>query len=49
MFGHSEDLLLDGVSSRNHLAYAVRLFFENGGKRVSVSRLYSQADWGSRR
>jgi uncharacterized protein len=41
LFGDSDDLLLDGKSTTNHLAYAVRLFFENGGKRVYVSRLYS--------
>lgn len=39
-FGDGDDLLLDGVPTTNHLAYAVRLFFENGGKRVYVSRLY---------
>jgi len=40
LFGDGDDLLLDGVPTLNHLAYAVRLFFENGGKRVYVSRLY---------
>jgi hypothetical protein len=42
LFGDSDDLLLDGVSTTNHLAYAVRLFFENGGKRVYVARLYRE-------
>jgi hypothetical protein len=41
LFGDSDALLVDGVASINHLAFAVRLFFENGGKRVYVSRLYS--------
>jgi hypothetical protein len=41
LFGDSDALLVDGVSNINHLALAVRLFFENGGKRVYVSRLYS--------
>lgn len=41
LFGDSDPLLVDGVASINHLAFAVRLFFENGGKRVYVSRLYS--------
>ena len=40
LFGDSEDLLLGPSLTLNHLAYAVRLFFENGGKRVYVSRLY---------
>jgi phage tail sheath protein FI len=41
LFGDSDDLLLDGVPTLTHLAYAVRLFFENGGKRVYVSRLFT--------
>jgi phage tail sheath protein FI len=41
LFGDNDLLLLDGIPTLNHLAYAVRLFFENGGKRVYVSRLYS--------
>ncbi len=40
LFGDSDDLLLNGVPTTNHLAYAVRLFFENGGKRMYVNRLY---------
>lgn len=41
MFGDNDDLLLGGSLAPNHLAYAVRLFFENGGKRVYISRLYN--------
>ncbi|QVL53431.1 MAG: phage tail sheath subtilisin-like domain-containing protein [Cyanobium sp. M30B3] len=41
LFGDHDLLLLDGIPTLNHLAYAVRLFFENGGKRVYISRLYS--------
>lgn len=40
IFGDSDDLLLGGSLLPNHLAYAVRLFFENGGKRVYISRVY---------
>jgi len=40
LFGDSEDLLLGGTLTLNHLAYAVRLFFENGGKRVYVGRIF---------
>jgi phage tail sheath protein FI len=42
LFGDSEELLLGSSLTLNHLAYAVRLFFENGGKRVYVSRIYSR-------
>jgi phage tail sheath protein FI len=38
-FGDSSDLILNGVPTTNHLAHAVRLFFENGGKRVYVARV----------
>ena len=47
LFGDNDLLLLDGIPTLNHLAYAVRLFFENGGKRVYVSRLYSAPSAGS--
>jgi phage tail sheath protein FI len=47
LFGDSDDLLLDGTPSTNHLGYAVRLFFENGGKRVYVARLYSKPAAGA--
>jgi len=39
-FGDIKDLVLNGVPTTNHLAHAVRLFFENGGKRVYVSRIF---------
>lgn len=40
-FGDGADLLLGGVPRINHLAHAVRLFFENGGKRVYVARVFA--------
>ncbi len=40
LFGDGDDLLLGGVPTPNQLAHAVRLFFENGGKRVYVSRIF---------
>lgn len=39
-FGGIEDLNLAGVSTTNYLAHAVRSFFENGGKRVYVARVF---------
>jgi phage tail sheath protein FI len=39
-FGGIEDLVLAGVSTTNYLAHAVRSFFENGGKRVYVARVF---------
>lgn len=41
LFGDGDDLLLGGVPTTNQLAHAVRLFFENGGKRVYVSRIFT--------
>ncbi|MFN9624264.1 MAG: phage tail sheath family protein [Cyanobacteriota bacterium] len=43
LFGDSDELLLNGTPRLNHLAYAVRLFFENGGKRVYVSRIFNKS------
>lgn len=43
LFGDGEDLLLAGVPVTNQLAHAVRLFFENGGKRVYVARVFTPA------
>ncbi|WP_270938502.1 phage tail sheath family protein [Falsiroseomonas oryzae] len=40
-FGDSADLVLADGLRINHLAHGVRLFFENGGKRVYVSRVYN--------
>ncbi|WP_295578945.1 phage tail sheath subtilisin-like domain-containing protein [uncultured Lamprocystis sp.] len=42
-FGDADALLLAGVPTTNHLAHAVRLFFENGGKRVYVARVFRPA------
>ncbi|HPT49658.1 MAG TPA: phage tail sheath subtilisin-like domain-containing protein [Accumulibacter sp.] len=43
IFGDADDLLFEGVPATNHLAHAVRLFFENGGKRVYVARAFRPA------
>jgi phage tail sheath protein FI len=40
-FGDSQDLVLSDGLRINHLAHGVRLFFENGGKRVYVSRIFT--------
>lgn len=47
VFGDADDLLFEGVPTTNHLAHAVRLFFENGGKRVYVARAFRAAAGGS--
>ena len=47
LFGDGDDLLLGGIPTANQLAHAVRLFFENGGKRVYVSRIFRPARGGS--
>lgn len=41
VFGGDEDLVFDGSSWTNHMAKAVRAFFQNGGKRVFVSRIFN--------
>lgn len=46
-FGDAEDLVFNGVPTINHLAHAVRLFFENGGKLVYVARVFRPAAGGS--
>ncbi len=46
-FGDGDDVLLGGVPTTNQLAHAVRLFFENGGKRVYVSRIFVPTGGGS--
>lgn len=46
-FGDGDDLLFAGVPTTNHLAHAVRLFFENGGKRVYVARAFRPSVGGS--
>ena len=47
LFGDGDDLLLAGVPVTNQLAHGVRLFFENGGKRVYVSRVFVPAGGNS--
>jgi phage tail sheath protein FI len=46
-FGSEDPLVFNGVPTTNHLGYAVRLFFENGGKRVYVARVFRPAAGGS--
>jgi Bacteriophage tail sheath protein len=43
-FGSLDDLVFGGVRRTNYLGRAVRAFFENGGKRVYVSRVYVPTD-----
>jgi len=43
IFGGLDDLELDGARQRNFLAHAVRAFFEEGGKRLFVSRVFGFA------
>lgn len=43
-FGDLEDLVFQGERSVNYLGRSVRHFFENGGKRVYVSRLFVGGD-----
>jgi phage tail sheath protein FI len=40
MFGGIEDLVLGGLPRTNYLAYAVKSFFDNGGQRVYVARIF---------
>ncbi|HMW18927.1 MAG TPA: phage tail sheath subtilisin-like domain-containing protein [Accumulibacter sp.] len=47
VFGDADELLFEGVPTTNHLAHAVRLFFENGGKRVYVARAFRAPAGGS--
>ena len=46
-FGDADPCLFGGVFTTNHLAHAVRLFFENGGKRVYVVRIFRPTAGGS--
>lgn len=39
-FGDDADLVFGGAPATNHLAHAVRLFFENGGTRVHIARIF---------
>jgi phage tail sheath protein FI len=40
-YGSLNDLNFAGVPAVNHLAHAVNLFFENGGKRVYIARIFA--------
>lgn len=39
-FGGFEPLTLNGVVTENYLTYSVKSFFDNGGKRLYISRIY---------
>ena len=41
IYGSLYDLVLDGVPVTNYLAHAVRAFFEEGGQRLYVSRVFN--------
>ncbi len=43
-FGSLEELNFGGTPAINYLAHAVNLFFENGGKRVYVARIFQSPD-----
>jgi hypothetical protein len=40
MFGGLEDLVVGGTRQVNYLAHAVKAFFDNGGQRVYVARIF---------
>ncbi|MCU7866405.1 MAG: hypothetical protein KZQ92_20815, partial [Candidatus Thiodiazotropha sp. (ex Lucinoma borealis)] len=42
-YGSLNDLNFNGVPAANYLAHAVNLFFENGGKRVYIARIFEPA------
>ncbi len=41
-FGGLEDLTISGASVTNYLAHSVKAFFENGGKRCYISRIFNE-------
>lgn len=42
-FGGLDNLVLDGAPTPNYMAHAVRLFFENGGQRAYIARIFQPA------
>lgn len=46
-FGDADDLVFSDGLRINHLAHGVRLFFENGGRRVYVTRVFAAAGGGT--
>jgi phage tail sheath protein FI len=44
IYGGLDDLVFEGKSQRNYLAHAVRAFFEEGGQRLYVSRIFNFGD-----
>jgi phage tail sheath protein FI len=49
IYGGLEDLVFNGKTQTNYLAHAVRAFFEEGGKRLYVSRVFSPSTSGDPR
>ena len=47
MFGGIEDLVLSGSPTTNYLAFAVKSFFDNGGKRLYIARIHNGAQAAS--
>lgn len=43
IYGGLEDLVLGGTATPNYLAHAVRAYFDNGGGRLYVARVYGGA------
>ena len=46
IYGGIDGLQLDGTETDNSLAHAVRAFFDNGGSKVYVTRVYREEDTG---
>lgn len=44
IYGGLDQLVFDGVSQHNFLAHGVRAFFEEGGRRLYVARVYNGSD-----
>src|SRR2546423_2080227 len=49
IYGGLEDLVFNGNTQTNYLAHAVRAFFEEGGKRLYVSRVFTPGTSGDPR
>ncbi len=47
IYGGIDPLTYSGIEVTNHLAHGVRAFFENGGRRLYVSRVFATATSGT--
>ena len=47
IYGGIDPLTYEGIEVTNHLAHGVRAFFENGGRRLYVSRVFATATSGA--